>query len=214
MVIAFLEVVVFYLELIALKAGGNPVGGSNDPLQKGLRFVMSRCGIDGGVRELAIACRYLERFAVTLQIGKMSCFLQFIPRDAGISRMQMTEPSARISKFLVMRAIELLVAVQRVRADLNFGSFGQFAQVVQEATECHAGSCVKHIRFIPSKILVRIFASTRAINDGKLAIQRSNSYHAHCYRCEVYLKQDWSLLNRNKKGGYWQRIFKQKTRSE
>ena len=147
MVIAFLEVVVFYLELIALKAGGNPVGGSNDPLQKGLRFVMSRCGIDGGVRELAIACRYLERFAVTLQIGKMSCFLQFIPRDAGISRMQMTEPSARISKFLVMRAIELLVAVQRVRADLNFGSFGQFAQVVQEATECHAGSCVKHIRF-------------------------------------------------------------------
>lgn len=72
------------------------------------------------------------------QVWKVPGGLKCIPCNAGVRCVQVTKPTSRIGKLLVMRAIELLIAFQRGAANFDTRAFSEFAEVVKKCGKGNA----------------------------------------------------------------------------
>ena len=135
-------------ERLALETGGQPVGAGDDPLQEGIRPVMSGGGVDDGIVGVALAPGREGGHDIAHQLGQVG--LQQVEADGGIGGVDMGGPA------LETGAVELFFPLGPAHAGrvlfLGLGDprpFGELAQVVQVGRQGHAGSGIQSFRIHP-----------------------------------------------------------------
>jgi hypothetical protein len=151
------------LELAALEAGSEPVGGGDDPLQKGLWPVMTRGGVDQRIVGIRLVGAGEGRGQQDFPLRQQRLDGQEAGR--GVGRMDVRRPAIPVRAVELFPQLEFLALAGQTRA------LGELAQIVHERRQRDATGCVKQsVRHVSSLDVMDIMQSGRAHgNCGKIA---------------------------------------------
>jgi hypothetical protein len=125
------------LELVPLEAGGDPVGGGDDPLQEAVRLVVHGGRVDEGVGDVDAPARLAKGHVAADEVGGVGLDALEHQRSPGGVAMAVVAPFAE-------GAVLGDVGVEAVAVDVGRGgTLGELAEVVEEGGKGDPTGCGK-----------------------------------------------------------------------